>query len=378
MSNLIFRHRKHVVPRQVITWAGICPWTRTYCFGFEDGHVHISHRDRWNFGPSRRGAEFARAVEGPINAIAFQGPFAAISSRYEISVLRRSNLTKTHFAPVQVLKHLNGSHGVIGVDAIQAFAAPIGLNGLVQISRAKSDKLSVSLTQTEDGGLNFYKLACLTEENRTALIGAACRRDGIAAFWLTQGAKPSLISRHFFGRADIVDVVAVRHPRAPYGVIGLSKDGALVWIPNILGNEEPRTLSPKIGIGTAYSLLVVGGHGLVLSGENLSCLPGLTDALVENRELPSAFTLSFQGDELIPAPLASFFLLKDDHAKEFEIDPFLRDASSLGSVDPQWLNPQENLVLPDAMQSEVSLYDYSPAELEWSRKSDAIFATQLV
>lgn len=375
MSSVVFRHALHKIPNAVITWAGICPWTRTYCFGSESGRVGISSGGRQNLGA--KGTHWTKNVNvtsAPVNGIAFLGAFAAVSSRHEIVVLRRGRVSKTHLGAA-VITHENGSHGVLAVNAVKGFVAPIGAGGLVCLTPRHPGQSNVRLVRTPDRSLNFYKLASVAEDGQRALLAAACRTGGIAAFWLTQGQPPSAITRHVFGRGNIVDVAAVGHPRYPRGVVGLSKDGSLVWISDVLTSDPPRTISPRIGIDTAYSLLLVGGHGLILADESLSCLPDLVNGLVSQRESIDGFTLPFEGDELLPAPPDSFFLLTDGQPREFEIELFIQDANTLRDAEaPEPEPPPESPHLSALIRGDVSQYGYVPAELGWSREPDAQFA----
>lgn len=377
MSSVLFRHALHKIPRAVITWAGFCPWTNTYCFGSEKGQVGISPGGRWDLG--KKGPNWTKHVSvtsDPVNSIAFLGPFAAVSSRNEIVILRNSKLSNTHFVKEPLLTHKSGAHGVLAVNAAKGFVAPIGAGGLVCITPRHPGQSNVTLVQAAERSLNFYKLTSVAVDGTRALLAAACRKGGIAAFWLTHGQPPSTITRHVFGKGDIVDVVAVNDPRTPRGVIGLSKDGSLVWIPDVLASNPPLTHSPRIGIDTAYSLLLVKGHGLILASDTLSCLPDLVNGLVAQKESNDGFTLPLDGDELLPAPPDSFFLLTDGQPREFEIGHFIRDADALRDdhVQKPELLPKRPY-LSELYRSEVSEYGYQPSELDWSREPDALFVT---
>lgn len=376
MSTVPFRHGLHKIPEAVITWAGICPWTNTYCFGSESGRVGISPGSRRTFGKKK--TNWTRNLDvtsAPVNDIAFLGGFAAVSSRHEIVILRHSQLSRTHFASKAVLTYENGSHGVLAVNALNEFVAPIGAGGLVCITPRHPGSSNVRLVQTPERGLNFYRLAAVATDGPRALLAAACRKGGIAAFWLAQRQPPSAITRHVFGRGDIVDVAAVKDPRAPRGVVGLSKDGSLVWISDVLASDQPRTISPRVGIDTAYSLLLIKGHGLILADGTLSCLPDLANGLISQKESIDGFTFPFEGDELLLAPPDSFFLLTDGQPREFAIEMFIQDAEALNNADPRDPEPPpERPYLSDLIRGEVSQYGYVPAELGWSREPDAQFA----
>jgi hypothetical protein len=298
-----------------------------------------------------------------------------VSSRHEIVILPRSDLYKSHFGQV-VLTHDNGAHGVVAVNAIQEFVAPIGAGGLVCLTTRRKSRPRVRIERTPERSLNFYKVTVVREYEPRALLAAACRKGGIAAFCLTQGQPPSAITRHVFGKGDIVDIVAVGEPQASHGVIGLSKDGSLVWIPDVLASAPPRTISPRISIDTAYSLLLVKGHGLVLADKTLSCLPYLVDGLVSGRDSIDGFTIPFEGDELLPAAEGSFFLLTDEGPREFEIEQFIQDANALHNADARGQVPPEPYSA--IIRANVSQYGYLPAELDWNREPDAAFDKEFV
>jgi hypothetical protein len=378
MSSVIFRHAAHNIPDVVITWAGICPWTNTYFFGSETGRVGISAVSRRDlYKPGMRQQKNLKVSTSPVNGVAFLGQFAAVSTRQEIVILRYSKVSKAE--PLrEVLLHENGAHGVLAVNGVMEFVAPIGTSGLICVTPYSAGQSNVRLVQTPERGLNFYRLASVATSDESALLASACRKGGVAAFWLVKGQSPSAIARHVFGKGDIVDVAAISDPRSPRGVVGLSKDGSLVWIPDVLASDPPRTISPRVGVGTAYSLLLVKGQGLILAEDTLSCLPDLVNGLISKRESIDGFTLPFSGDELLPAPPDSFFLLTDGQPKEFEIELFIHDAKSLRDDAPVPEPPPEIPYFSKLLPSKVSLSEYRPAELGWSREPDAQFSTQLV
>lgn len=283
------------IPRNVIkpqwetSWVGDCPWTRTRCFGSEDGRFIVE-------SPGSQGLDDGNAVAGvlaptvsypiasdPINDVAFSGDHFAASSRNEVVVGRRIG---PDLSRLDVYSHpfIGGAHGVLA-GRPGVFLAPIADQGLL-ILEVSGEKVSARISSPPEAPFNFYRVVRLGDAGSTNAFAAAGRRDGLLALDLDDESNPRSAIHHRFGGHDIVDVCSLGDAAFPFAAACVSRDCVLFLTRNVLEEKEP--VAVRLGDlrkDTAYTLLSAGGHLFLLTDENLVVIPRLASRSLDGERL---------------------------------------------------------------------------------------------
>lgn len=276
-------------PEWETSWVGDCPWTRTRCYGSEDGRFIVE-------SPGSPDLDDGNAVAGvlaqtvpftiatdPINDVAFSGDLFAASSRNEVVLGRRIG---PDISRLDGFSHpfIGGAHGVLA-GRPGVFLAPIADRGLL-ILKVSDEKVNARISSPPEAPFNFYRVVRLGDAESTNAFAAAGRRDGLLALELDDESNPRSAIHHRFGGHDIVDVCSLGDAAVPFAAACVSRDCVLFLSRNVLEENEP--VAVRLGDlreNTAYTLLSAGGHLFLLTDENLVVIPRLASRFLDGERL---------------------------------------------------------------------------------------------
>ena len=277
MSSALVVGKSLPFPDQEITWAGECPWTGSLCFGTEDGELLVGRQldngDLEILPP-------IKVAEDAINDVAFWGEFVGISTPSEVVLARRSP-SGDGIHPA-VIRTPDGAHGILATPEGHFFA-PMGTAGLLRVEADKIPFDGVTIDKPEQATPYFYKLIYLGKDADKELLACAARTSGLLMIRSNSDHMNiiDLVSRDI----DFVDVCSMSSPGWPHAVVGLSWDGSLIFVRDLLAETQPQTLRLEELRGTPYSILSTGGHLFVLTSKEIVALPDLLTRYLQGDRL---------------------------------------------------------------------------------------------
>jgi hypothetical protein len=271
-------------PGPQVTWAGEFPWTHGLCFGTEDGSIDvrdINGVDIWSKPMLESG--------GAINGVAFSHSLAAISTRAELLLAKRSS-SSDELQPM--LLDQIGAHGIVAAGR-GGFIAATGASGILQIE-LRSDGTPQGASQIRVSGreLYFYRIICLgTTAEGHEVFACAGRNDGVIGLEIgTDGCpKRVFITQNHNApnreAPDIVDVCRLPSDKHPFAAASLGIDNSIRL------SEDIRRGHRRLGLhfpemqGTAYTVMSAQGHVFVLTSEAFYVLPKLAVRFLEGEQV---------------------------------------------------------------------------------------------
>ena len=228
MSSGIANGRRIRIPNEEITWAGECPWTKSYCLGTESGRLFF-YKNAGNGVAS----DFPEVrAEEAINGVAFHDEFLGITTRSEISFFRRNSkggLDEVHAEP-------GGAHEILATRKGKFFA-PMGPEGLFCFDVSVAAEPQAWTDRAHGVSLNFYSLTLLGDDAGKEILACAGRTDGIIRLQYGADNRESTITTLAGPKTDFVDVCSFGSTRWPFAVAAIRLDRSVVLVRDLRGRR---------------------------------------------------------------------------------------------------------------------------------------------
>jgi hypothetical protein len=324
MNGHLSQGRRHKFPGDEITWAGECPWTDNYCFGTENGEV-LFHEDA---APGQFSYLRNKLAEEAINGVAFYKEFVGVSTRSELLLYRKSPGGGFE-------RRVQGPGGAFGVLATQSgqFLAPMGTDGIFCIDKLGSDRPRGWFDNAANTQLNFYSLAYLGKCADQEILACAARNDGLLTIRFDMDDVQNQIIGLTAPNIDFIDACPLNSRQWPYAVAALCHDRSLIFVRNVLTEDNPRTLRFDEFRGTPYSILSAQGHIFVLTSSDIIVIPDLASRYLNDEQLDRPIHFRHKAVRAVDAFVLrghDLVILTDDEVNIFEITalvPVSRDSS---------------------------------------------------
>jgi hypothetical protein len=335
MNVPLIEGQRYRSPDGEITWAGDCPWTGSYCFGTENGKVLVYKREG-----QVASLEFSEIVaDEAINGVAFFQQFIGVSTRSEINIYRlghEKNLERVHSGP-------GGAHGILATPGGQ-FVAPMGANGLFCVDLSKTRAPRSWIDHATGVQHNCYSLRYLGSSAGQDILACAARNDGLLTIRFDRNESQNQIIGLTASDIDFIDVCSLDAPQWPYAVAALCHDRSLIFVKNMLTEENPQTLRFDQFRGVPYSILSAQGHIFVLTSREIVVLPHLGLRYVNGEPLDHPIQYRHKAVRAVDAFVSrdqELMILTDDGVNVFDISKLVngrsKTAGSMGSPDtPIW------------------------------------------
>jgi hypothetical protein len=331
------------IPNEEITWAGVCPWTGSHCFGAESGKVFF-------FSESRREPilEYVDTLaEDAINGVAFFNDFIAVSTRSEVVVHRR--VPRGAFE--LVFSGPGGAHGILATSTGQ-FLAPSGVQGLLCIDQLGTDQPRAWTDHAREAPLNYYSLRSLGHAAGKEVLACAARTDGLLTIQFDKDHTQTPITGLSAPDVDFLDVCSLGSVTSPFAVAALCADRSLVFVRDILTEDRPQTLRFDGFQGTPYSISSAQGHLFILTSHHITVIPNLAAQYLAGERLDQPIHYrqrSVQADDAFIIHEKELVILTDDGVALFEVTELLEGNVEPTSVIQAHESPFQNerLDLPD-------------------------------
>jgi hypothetical protein len=318
-----------------ITWAGDCPWTGSYCFGTENGRVLFYKRDG-----QVASLEFSEMVaDEAIDGVAFFQRFIGVSSRSELSFYR--------LGPDRVFERVlsgpGGAHGVVATPGGQ-FVAPMGTGGLFCVDFSTTNGPRAWIDHATGVLHNYYSLRYLGRSAGQDVLACAARNDGLLTIRFDKNESRNQIIGLTASDIDFIDVCSLQAPQCPFAVAALCHDRSLIFVKNMLTEENPQTLRFDQFKGVPYSILSAQGHIFVLTSREIVVLPHLGSRYVSGEPLDHPIQYCHKAVRAVDAFVSrdqELMILTDDGVNIFDILKLVNGRSESaglkGSADiPIW------------------------------------------
>jgi hypothetical protein len=321
----LFEGQRHRFPDDEITWAGDCPWTGTYCFGTENGKVLFYRKDGTVPSPEWS----ATVAEEAINGVAFFQEFIGVSTRSEINFYRHSP-----DAPItleRVGSGPGGAHGILATPGGQ-FVAPMGTEGLFCFDSSKARAWIDHANGTKH---NYYSVHYLANCEGREILACAARTDGLLTVRLDEDENENRIIGLTAPDIDFIDVCSLQLPEFPFAVAALCRDRSLIFIRNMLTEENPQTLRFDQFRGVPYSILSAQGHLFVLTSHEIVVFPGLGSRFASGEPLDRPIHYRHKAVQAVDAFMSEsreLMILTDDGVSVFEISKLVNGRTD--AADP--------------------------------------------
>lgn len=254
-----------------VSWAGPTPsWIDAdLCFGSDEGSLLFTSADMREVGRIRE----VIADNEAVNGVAFlDNKQIAISGRNELAFLTSDSPpggTSKH-ALIEV-----GAHDVIATRS-RHFVAPLGVSGIMLL-RPADDNLSLSANVlTCELAVNFYKGMSQWHDGNELLAFAARHGGVFATRLLSQSPLQNALEDFRWFRCDGLDIISICS-LGSHSAAALDRKGTIVLFHDLLFSkgERPLTLSFPNIVGTAYTMLKVQDHIVVLTSRAVYILKDL-------------------------------------------------------------------------------------------------------
>jgi hypothetical protein len=310
---------RHRFPNRESTWAGECPWTGNYCVGTESGEV-LFYKDDGD-GPMIERREIL--AEEAINGVAFHEDLIGVSTRSEVNLHR---LLPGDRGFELVAAGPGGAHGISATPK-GLFVAPMGPAGLFCINAGSVSPPIAWFEHAGDAALNYYALTNLSRSGSKDVFACAARTDGLLTIQIEQDGPPNPIARLTSANVDLIGVCSIRTPEWPFAVAALCLDRSLIFVRNVLSEEQPRTLRFDDFRGTPYTILSADGHLIVLTNREIVVLPNLASRYLNEEKLDSPIHYRKRPVHAVDAFITygkDLMILTDEGVDLFEISMLLR------------------------------------------------------
>lgn len=322
------------------SWAGLCPWTLTRCFGDYDGRVLIeaaSADSKVNFD------SIPQSLASAINGIAFTESAMAVSSPTNLWIGQRQLGSGMQFGAQKMFNF--GSHDIISTSSGK-FYAPINIDGFLVIELSTQGSIKDKSISIIESGVpyNFYKLTAIASDEQGDLLVGSTLDKGIVI--LKVSSSNELISCYNYSvpGVSIIDVVSLNGSCLPYGVVCLSRNHGLIFIEDVTREPTPKQLKiPDMPVG-AYSLAYVQGHLFVLTDKNLVFIPQIAKQFSDPSQVDGGIDMSFEPCEAtdIFAVGESELAICEKQVSLIEIDDLTSNLLRLKMTSPITIEADKN------------------------------------
>ncbi len=322
-----------------ITWAGDCPWTGGYCFGTESGNL-LFYVDE---GQVPTPAFSGFVAEEAINGVAFFGPFMGVSTRSEINLFRLT--AGRNFEPVGAGP--GGAHGIVATPSGH-FVAPMGTVGLfcVDLSQARGPRCWTD--HAAGTRHNYYSLRYVSRAEDQEILVCAARNDGLLTIRLDDSENKNQIIGLTSPAVDFIDVCSLGVPESPYAIAALCHDRSLIFVRNILTEQNPKTVKFDQFRGAPYAILSARGHLFVLTSKEIVVLPELGSRFARGDPLDRPINYRHRAAQAVDAFISrgrELMILTDDGVDVFDISKLVQERSEAAAVDaPPDIHPWDELL----------------------------------
>ena len=238
-----------------VSWAGEMPSRPEICVGSEDGRLLFTNIES---GVAQEPIELTESGEA-VNGVAFLPGSLAVSTRSEVVIWKAPEGERTEG---ERSVYDGGAHGVISTPS-GVFYAPLGVKGLLAARPQWGDFQELRTLRATGRALNFYKAAGVGASESGDVLVCAARRDGIVA--VVHGPTSGSLNVLSYSGVDVVDVCQLGLAKLPFAAAALGSNGSIYLIRDVLNDRQPQTLRLGAFRGTAYRILVINGHLLLLS-----------------------------------------------------------------------------------------------------------------
>jgi hypothetical protein len=321
MSVPLIGSRMHRFPDDGITWAGECPWTRNYCFGTENGELLFYKDD--SGGPFTDRRKIAREA---INGVAFYQDLIGVSTRSEVNLHR---LLPGEGRFQQIHEWEGGAHG-ISVTPDGLFVVPMGTAGLSRFQAGQNSPSRASFEDAKEASLNYYALTNLGRSGTEDIFACTARTDGLLTIKIDKDSLSSSIMGITSSKVDFLDVCSIRSPEWPFAIAALCLDRSLVFVRNVLSEEQPQSLRFYGFRGTPYSILSADGHLFVLTSRELVVIPDLASRFLNEGKLDGPIHYGKRPIDAVDAFIAfgrNLMIVTDEGVSVFEISTIVLESS---------------------------------------------------
>jgi len=368
--------------QDVITWAGLCPWHHTMAFGTDEGSLYITPGHPGDRKALRDRLSIRRCKEA-VNSVAFLDEFVAATTRSEVIIAKK----RTHLVGDERRRHIIhidefGGHNIVSINDQDLFLISENVDGLL-IFRPGYGSISCRGISLTNSNSPVYKIAkagrILADGLNGELITTACRYGGINSFIVNKDllfkeykneAPPNWARMsHEFPGVDIIDIQPTKSSLLPHRAVALSRDGQLVFIPNLMGIEPaPFTIKPRQDVVEAFALVAADNSLFVLSQGMLHCLPNIlskwTTSVIPQKTIES-FSIAIDASDLMRYGEKGFIVLTEEHAVVFDARQFVKSGTSSASYSkgPRKKLPSKSQSV--AFQWKVHEDDFALFENHW-------------
>jgi hypothetical protein len=245
-----------------------------------------------------------------------------------------------------IFKRAFGAHGVVASsEGVLLF--PTGPDGILVVAPVKSSgEYRGSTFQRAESPFCAYQLIRLgLSDQKKEVFVCAARKQGIIVFAYNHHDPDYLASSHVFPGKDIVCVSLSNDPAFPLGIVALSLNGDVLFLPNVLMQSQPMSVHFPELRGTPYSLCTAQGALFLLTSHELAIISDglvqLTTPSARQRQQPAwiipvqATDMSCDGSDLL-------FLVVKGIVDEFRVSDLLgRKTIKQGLKASRWRNSQK-------------------------------------
>ena len=332
-----------------VSWVGQGRYPGEVCFAAEEGKFLFADIDgKPTILPVGIGAENPEAV----NEIAIFGENQiAVSTRDEVTLL---TTTIPLSADAQRVVFHCGAQGVIATSDGR-FVAPLGTTGFMTAKPDGDAEQRIIVSCVPHRVFNYYQAIELPSSDRRVAVAFAVRHGGIAAVEGSEAEGWGQIRSFASLGLDVVDVCSLGNEVDRAAVAGIAKDGTLVFIRNVFGEQLPVSLKLDGIHGVAYRIFCLAGSVVILTNVAVYFLEGLARRFLAGESvehLPSR--AASIGIEAVDANICGdrwFFVVLPDRVLRFDLNQFIniqRELENDGSFSPQeddreWATQREPL-----------------------------------
>ncbi len=298
------------IPGEIITWAGVCPSNGLEFYGTDSGRLLAPSSST---GPDS--LTETHISEESVNSVAFLDKYIAIGSRSNVYIMEVTDMNLSDGSKSRMGKFNFGAHQILAIPSQGVFLVALG-EGMA-IVKPGDDAVCVTALMTppwlQDQGVRVYRMAHIGQtESGCDVISVAAKDGGVFSFALKEG---KIDGPHVHANCPglcIVDVQPFIH-MGLLGAIALGVEGALHFIPNVLGNQPVDSLSllPVEGNQTAFGLIAADRTAFVLTDTKLICIPDVGPAC------RTGYSTETDADDILSLKEGTVAILNDDKLKSF-------------------------------------------------------------
>jgi hypothetical protein len=287
-----------IYPGRKMTWAGPGLTEERFLFGSEDGYIYESGiQAPLSESYPYPAVDQSESVNGVAHTVYGSALYVAASTRAEIKIHRfeEGHPPTSHHCDF-------GTHGIYPT-AHKGFIAPLGPDGAVTIGPGPDGSFFRGELVSSGVKPYFYKLASLGQYGGGGqeIFAVACRSDGLAAIELPRYDRPKLIKlgKIRSTKFDFVGICSIGNQSSPRAVVALGRDRSMHFTRDLISDPHYTTLRFPASAGTAYKILSVRGHVLLLTARGLYVFANAAAGFLRGAQIGGWTTVRFLPVEAI-------------------------------------------------------------------------------